>query len=85
MELEQEVMACVAEALALGPAAAAALTLDTALLGAHPDFNSMSVLALLTALEDRLGLTMGDDVQAEAFTSVATLVADVRVRLGAAG
>jgi acyl carrier protein len=81
VNLESEVMTCVAEALALDPAAAARLSPQTALLGAHPDFNSMAVLTLLTALEDRLGLSIADDIDAEAFTSIGSLLADLRRRL----
>lgn len=81
MNLEREVMTCVAEALALDPAAAAELSLQTALLGSHPDFNSMTLLSLLSALEERLGLSIADDINAEAFTSIGTLLADLRRRL----
>jgi acyl carrier protein len=84
VDLDREVMTCVAEALALDAAAAARLSPQTALLGAHPDFNSMAVLALLTALEDRLGVSIADDIDVQAFTSIGTLIEDLRQRLGRA-
>ena len=38
-----------------------AFTRDTALLGAVPELDSMGVVALITAMEDRLGVTVEDD------------------------
>lgn len=81
MDLDTLVKASVAEALALSPGEEAMLGLDTALLGVHPDFNSMAVLTLVTALEDQLGVSMADDLRADAFATVGTLVADIRHRL----
>jgi acyl carrier protein len=81
LNLEAEVIACVAQSLALNPRQAGLLGRATALLGAHPDFDSMAVLALITALEDRLGVAVAEDISADAFASVGTLVDAMASRL----
>ena len=44
--------------------------LDTPLLGHLPEFDSMSVVAILTAIEEHFGVMIDDDeVSAEIFTS----------------
>ena len=49
---------------------------DTALFGALPEFDSMAVAHFLTALEERLGVTIeDDDVEAEDFATFGTLLA----------
>lgn len=51
---------------------------STRLLGSLPEFDSMAVVAILTAIEDEFGLSIADDeVDAELFESVATLAAFV--------
>lgn len=80
VDLDAEVKACVAEALALNDRDEAALDASTALLGVHPDFNSMAVLVLLTSLEERLGMSFADDIRLEAFTTVGTLIEYLRYR-----
>ncbi len=48
---------------------------NTALLGALPELDSLGVLQLLSALEQRFDIRIADDeVSAELFTSVATLL-----------
>ena len=57
---------------------AAGMTADTPLLGALPELDSMAVLELLMALEERFGITVdGEDVSAEAFETLGTLAAFV--------
>lgn len=54
----------------------------TPLLGALPQLDSMGVLAVLTALEQQLGLTIHDDeIDASLFETFGTLCAYVRQRL----
>ncbi|KKO46902.1 hypothetical protein WG68_02895 [Arsukibacterium ikkense] len=41
---------------------------DTALLGAIPEFDSMAIIAVITELEDQLGIEFDDDeISAEIF------------------
>ncbi len=51
------------------------LTMDTQLLGSIPELDSMAVVSVLTALEDRFGFTIEDDeISAETFATVGSLV-----------
>jgi acyl carrier protein len=57
---------------------------NTQLLGAIPEFDSMAVVSIVTALEDRFGFTIEDDeIDAEVFASVASLMAFVQEKLAA--
>jgi acyl carrier protein len=50
------------------------LTPQSALMGSVPEFDSMAVLSVLTALEDELGITINDDeISAEVFETVGSL------------
>ena len=61
---------------------AESLTPDTALLGAIPEFDSMAVVTIITALEDRFGFTVDDDeIDASMFETVGSLVAFVEGKL----
>jgi len=56
---------------------------DSPLLGAVPEFDSMAVLALLTALEERFGFVVeDDDVDGATFATVGTVTDFVRAKLG---
>ncbi|MDD4913691.1 MAG: acyl carrier protein [Methylococcales bacterium] len=58
------------------------LAADTALLGAMPEFDSMTVVAILTALEDRFGFSIEDDeIDASVFETVGSLVSFVETKL----
>jgi acyl carrier protein len=55
---------------------------DTPLLGAVAELDSMAVVALLTALEERLGIVVEDDeIDGNTFASVGTLVGFVDAKL----
>lgn len=55
------------------------LNADTALLGQLPEFDSMAVVAILTAIEDQFGMVIGDDeVDASMFETAGSLIAFVR-------
>lgn len=55
---------------------------DTELLGAIPEFDSMAVVSVITALEDNFGIMVEDDeVSAETFASVGSLVSFVESKL----
>jgi acyl carrier protein len=61
---------------------AASLDATTPLFGALPELDSMAVLELVLALEDRFGITIeGEDVTAEAFETFASLAAFVEDRV----
>jgi len=58
------------------------LALDTPLLGAIPEFDSMAVVSIITALEDQFGFAVDDDeIDASVFETVGTLVAFVEGKL----
>jgi acyl carrier protein len=58
--------------------------LDTPLLGSLPELDSMAVVAVITALEDRYGFTVEDDeIDGAAFASVGSLVRFVEEKLKA--
>jgi acyl carrier protein len=61
------------EVLALG-GRGLAFTRHTPLLGAVPELDSMAVVALITMLEERLGIELPDDeIDAQAFATVGAL------------
>ena len=60
------------------------LTPQTALLDNFTELDSMAVVELLTALEDRFGITIGDgDVSGELFETLGSLTAFVQEKAGA--
>ncbi len=55
---------------------------DTILLGGISEFDSMAVVNIITAIEDNFGLVIDDEeITADVFESVGTLVAFVESRL----
>lgn len=55
---------------------------DTALLGAIAEFDSMAVLAVITTLEDQLGIAVDDDeISAEVFETFGALLSFVEGKL----
>ena len=60
------------------------LTRDSALLGTIPEIDSMAVVHVLTALEEHFGIVVSDDeVSAETFATLGTLVDFVESKLAA--
>ncbi len=58
-----------------------ALDEHTRLLGHLPEFDSMAVVSVLTAIEDRFGIVIDDDdIDATVFETVGTLTAFVRAK-----
>lgn len=58
------------------------LTPDTALLGSLPEFDSMAVVALITAIEERLDIAVDDDeISADVFTTAGSVHAFVEQKL----
>lgn len=61
------------DVLNLGPAGAA-LTADSPLLGSLPELDSMAVVTLLGALEERFGIVVDDDdISASTFETLGSL------------
>jgi len=56
---------------------------DAPLLGGIPEFDSMAVVAILTTIEDNYGVIIDDDeVTAEHFESIASLLDFVNLKVG---
>lgn len=78
----EDIVQIVAEVLQLG-ATADDFNSETALLGSVPEFDSMAVVSVLTAVEDNYGIAIEDDeVSAEIFETVGNLVDFVREKVG---
>jgi len=77
-----DVKATVVSVLQLGKRAEK-MDARTALLGAIPELDSMAVVSLITALEERFGIAVEDDeIGAEAFETLGSLTAFVERKLG---
>ena len=63
---------------------AASFTRDTHLLGAIPELDSMAVVNVITALEERFGISVADDeIGAATFATLGSLSAFVEQKLDA--
>lgn len=81
MDIKTEVLAILDEVLSL-KGRSSTFNLDTALLGAIPELDSMAVVALITSMEERFGFFVEDDeIDGAAFATVGTLVDFVRGKL----
>ena len=81
MDVKNEVLALLDEVLSL-KGRSQSFTLETALLGAIPELDSMAVVALITSMEERFGFFVEDDeIDGAAFASVGTLVDFVQGKL----
>jgi acyl carrier protein len=57
------------------------LNMETQLLGGIPELDSMAVVAVMTALEDRFGFVIQDDeISAETFATLASLVGFIEAK-----
>lgn len=73
MNIKQEITAILDDVLHL-KGRAAKFDTDTPLLGAIPELDSMAVVAVLTALEERFGFTVEDDeIDGSMFATVGDL------------
>ena len=64
----------------------AGLVRGTHLIGAIPEFDSMAVVSVITALEERFGIAVEDDeITAEVFQTVGSLTQFVEGKLGPDG
>ena len=60
------------------------MTVDTPLLGAVPELDSMAVLALLTSMESRYGFAVSDDeIDGSVFATVGSLAAFIEAHQAA--
>ena len=83
MDVPQEVLRLLDEVLSLN-GRSKAFSRDTLLLGAIPELDSMAVVSLITALEDRFGMVVDDDdIDGDTFTSVGALIDFVGSKLAA--
>ncbi|MBK7955316.1 MAG: acyl carrier protein [Candidatus Accumulibacter sp.] len=83
MDVRNEVVAVLDEVLSL-KGRASEFALDTPLLGALPELDSMAVIALITTIEERFGFIVEDDeIDGSVFASLATLVDFVHSKLAA--
>ena len=83
MNIQQEVLLVLDEVLGL-EGRSAAFTPATHLLGAVPELDSMAVVSIITALEERLGIVVDDgDIDGSTFETVGSLVDFVAERLSA--
>lgn len=81
MDTKQQVLQVLASVLNLGPRVDK-LTLESPLLGAVPELDSISVVSTLTALEERFGITIeDDDMDGRTFATLGNLVAFVDAKL----
>jgi acyl carrier protein len=82
-EVDTAILAEVREVLreSLQLATTVQLATDTPLLGSIPELDSMAVVSVMTALEDRFGFVIEDDeISAETFATLGSLVEFVSVK-----
>lgn len=81
MNASQEVLRILDEVLSLN-GRSATFKADTPLLGAIPELDSMAVVALITNLEEQLGIVVDDDdIDGTTFETVGSLTAFVSDKL----
>jgi acyl carrier protein len=82
MTLQNQLVEILTQVLQLNGKAVTQMNDETRLLGAIPEFDSMAVVTIITALEDRFGFAVDDDeIDASVFENVGTLVAFVEGKL----
>ena len=81
MDIRNDVVAVLDEVLSL-KGRASEFALDTPLLCAIPELDSMAVVVLITTLEEQFGFTVEDDeIDGSVFASLATLIDFVEGKL----
>lgn len=81
MDIKKEVLAILDEVLSLN-GRTADFALDTPLLGAVPELDSMAVVGVINMLEERFGFVVEDDeIDGATFATVGSLVAFVEGKL----
>jgi acyl carrier protein len=80
-QVERHVVAILDEVLSLN-GRSAGFERDTPLLGSVPELDSMAVVALITTLEERIGITMNDDeIDGNTFATLGSLTDYVDAKL----
>jgi acyl carrier protein len=80
LDVNEDVRAILRDVLSLGDRASA-LRPASPLLGAVPELDSMAVVGVLAALEDRFGFAVGDDeISGATFATFGSLVEFVRAK-----
>ena len=83
MDIKNELLSLLDETLHL-EGRSASFDEQTPLLGALPEMDSMGVVALLTAFEDRLGITVDDDeIDGSVFQTFGTLLSFIKQKFKA--
>lgn len=81
MSLVNELVVLVRDVLVLGDSAND-FDADTGLLGSIPEFDSMAVVSIITALEEEYGCEIEDDeISADVFATIGTLAEFVEAKL----
>ena len=81
MDVKQEVVNILDEVLNLD-GRLTTMALDSPLFGALPELDSMSVMALITALEERFGFTVGvEELESSSFATLGSLTAFVETKV----
>jgi len=81
MVVVEDIKQILGEVLELGDRAGA-LDRDSGLLGSIPEFDSMAVVSLITAVEEHFGIVVEDDeISAETFETVGSLSDFVQAKL----
>ena len=81
MQVTQEVIRLLDEVLSLD-GRSSTFNLETPLLGAIPELDSMAVVSLITGLENHFGLVVDDDdIDGNTFATVGSLVDYVSAKL----
>ncbi len=82
MPYQKKVFNIVLNILKLNAQASEYLSVETPLLGAIPEFDSMAVVNIIAALEEQFGFTVADDeIDASVFETMGTLLEFVNDRL----
>lgn len=82
LEIGKEVLAVIDEVLSLN-GRGLAMSMETPLLGAIPELDSMAVVGVINLLEERFDIVVEDDeIDGATFESVGSLVAFVKEKLG---
>jgi acyl carrier protein len=83
LDIKPEILSLLDEILSLN-GRAATFKEDTALLGVLPELDSMAVVALITGMEERFGITVDDDeIDGATFATVGSLIEFIQAKLAA--
>ena len=81
--MQREVLNVLDEVLSL-KGRTAKMTRDAPLLGAIPELDSMAVVAVITSLEERFGITVADDeLDGSSFATVGSLTDFIAAKVSA--